>query len=601
MALAIEIEEEVFEPIPYRGAPTTKTICVVDTETDPFKEGRVPKPFCVGFYDGENYIDFWGEDCVEQFFGEIAHRTDRGDELMIYAHNGGNFDFHFFQDYLNDDQSPLLIGGRITQAYYSGQEFRDSYKILPAPLSAYKKDDIDYAWFEADKREAHKATILEYMQSDCVYTHELISKFHATFGSKITIGQAAIDCLTSTVGYAKLTQHQDAIFRNWFFGGRTQAFETGVLRPREGKRFKVYDVNSMYPYAMGAFTHPVGSAMEINQTLDGPNMVFAKIECSVNDGAFPRTLEDGSLDFTGGPGVYFVTNHELEAALELGLVKVKKVISAVHMPLQVTFEEFVDRFYKLRLLAKADGDDAMTLIYKLLLNNAYGKFAQDSNRYKQWWLGNYTALPPGYEEDRYDGLENPGGWRVHSTPLGNNLWCRANRQGWRGYRNVRIAASITGAARSLLLRGLAKADRPIYCDTDSIICEGLDVDSDPKRLGAWKLEAEGDRLAIAGKKLYALFDRHTLTSEGLGEKHVDLDEYGDLQVGETYWRPLKKASKGARLAAEQIVRVAQGHKVQSPALVPTFRMGEAAVFTDRLIGRTGKEIVRFGERKHVRW
>lgn len=585
MALAIEIEAEVYEPRPYQAPYSGKRICVVDTETDPFAPARIPKPFSVGFYDGETYVDFWGDDCVEQFFVYLNARTRRGEQLLIYAHNGGGFDFHFFLPWMNERQLPVIIAGRIIKAFFSGQEFRDSYKILPAPLSKYKKDDIDYALFERDVRETHRTQILDYQKGDCVYLHELITAFLKTFGEKLTIGQAAIDVLTSITGYAKLSERQDKIFRNWYFGGRTQVFEAGILVPREGKRFQVYDVNSMYPYVMSAFKHPIGNPSLLDQKITD-DTCFAKVELSVNDGALPRKTEDGDLDFTGGPGTYFATIHELRAAEELGLIKIKKVISSIHFAEQASFGEFVERFYELRLQAKARDDAAYTLIYKLLLNNAYGKFAQDGSNYKEWFIEGDEGedrIPPGFAEDVYSADENPGGWRVHSCPYGRNIWQRANRRIWQSYRNVRIAASITGAARSVLLHGLSKADRPIYCDTDSIICEGLDLETDPGRLGAWKAEGAGDRMAIAGKKLYALFER------------------GDVVSGELPWKPFKSASKGVRLSAEQIVQVASGKTVEHASEVPTFRLGEETQFIARKISRTDKDILRFGQRKRVRW
>ncbi len=42
-------------------------IAAFDFETDPFKHDRIPKPFSWGFYNGEIYKDYWGDDCVEQF------------------------------------------------------------------------------------------------------------------------------------------------------------------------------------------------------------------------------------------------------------------------------------------------------------------------------------------------------------------------------------------------------------------------------------------------------------------------------------------------------------------------------------------------------
>jgi hypothetical protein len=91
-------------------------------------------------------------------------------------------------------------------------------------------------------------------------------------------------------------------------------------------------------------------------------------------------------------------------------------------------------------------------------------------------------------------------------------------------------------------------------------------------LGAWKVEALGDLAAIAGKKLYAIFD-------------------GD--------KVLKKASKGCKLEGEQIIDICKGASVLYQNPVPTFSFaqrnrtsvetdyGAYATFVKRSIRMTG--------------
>jgi hypothetical protein len=122
------------------------------------------------------------------------------------------------------------------------------------------------------------------------------------------------------------------------------------------------------------------------------------------------------------------------------------------------------------------------------------------------------------------------------------LWKQQNHSVKR--YNVATGASITGAARSLLIRALAKATRPLYCDTDSIVCERLDgVPIDPTKIGHWKIEKTGSRMAIAGRKLYALFD---------GKECV------------------KMASKGVHLSPTEIEAVARGKVITWKKDAPTF-------------------------------
>ena len=141
------------------------------------------------------------------------------------------------------------------------------------------------------------------------------------------------------------------------------------------------------------------------------------------------------------------------------------------------------------------------------------------------------------------------------------MW-RKPAVGGGAYKDVAIAASITSAARSVLLHALASARRPVYCDTDSIICEGLSkrVKIDRTALGAWKLEASGDRLAVAGKKLYA------------------------LRKGR---RCVKKASKGVKVAPGEIERVARGGEVVWRSDVPNFSLLHGTRYIERRVRKSG--------------
>ena len=71
----------------------SKNLAVLDLETDPFKHGHVVQPFLAGFYDGARQISFWSDDCVAKLVGALEQESK---EWVIYAHNGGRFDFFYF-------------------------------------------------------------------------------------------------------------------------------------------------------------------------------------------------------------------------------------------------------------------------------------------------------------------------------------------------------------------------------------------------------------------------------------------------------------------------------------------------------------------------
>lgn len=554
-----EFEAKRCAPVPYKMKPTKKIIAVVDTETDPFDYGLVVKPFCLGFDTGSAYYDFWGDDCVAQFFAFLAAESEAGNEYLIYAHNGGKFDFYFFLDYLDAGQTPLIMGGRLVKVFFQGQEFRDSYAILPQSLAGYQKDSIDYNNFMRSKREKYKREILHYMRKDCQYTLELINGFHDMFGDKLTVASASLSMLNSYHGFEKFSSAgMDERFRQYYYGGRNQCFETGYLQPRPGRKFYVYDRNSMYPAEMRDTLHPVSNRPTLQTAID-KDTDFACIE-AINHGALPMRDEKGGLDFTVERGTFYATIHEINAGLDTGTLKILRVKHAWKFDRKATFAEFVNTFYGLRLDAKAIGDKIRDILYKFNLNSPYGKFALNPRKFKQW------TMTIGDIPEPLATAENPEGWSLHSQTGDLFIWSRPSPRK-NGFYNVATAASITGAARANLLRNIALSDRPLYCDTDSIICEGFRGELNDSVLGGWKLEAIGDRAAIAGKKLYTVFNEAELKQTGTA---------------------IKKASKGVNLSPAEIVSVCNGAEVLYRNPVPSFKLDGSAQFVSRRVNKTGK-------------
>jgi hypothetical protein len=551
-------EEKRCEPVPYKMRPTKKIIAVVDSETDPFDKGMVPAPFTIGFDTGDRYVDFWGDDCVDQFFAYLATQTAEGLKFIIYAHNGGKFDFFFFLKYLDPGQTPLIMGGRLVKIMFQGQEFRDSFAIIPQALSSYKKDEIDYDRFKRPVRERNKADILRYQRSDCLYTRELIVGFHEMFGDKLTIASAGLPMLNSFHGFERISGDGfDERFRRYYFGGRNQCFETGVLRPRHALEFMMIDRNSMYSAVMRDELHPISNRPTLQTKIDDQTD-FACID-AINDGALPTRTENSGLDFTVKQGTFYATIHEIRAGLDTGTLKINRVRHAWAFDRKTSFKEFVETFYGYRLLAKANDDLVRDILYKFCLNAPYGKFALNPRKFRQW------AMTIGEIPTPQVSADCPEGWALHSQSHDLFIWSRPSpRKG--GFINVATAASITGAARANLLRNLALASRPIYCDTDSIICEGFRGELNARELGGWKLEATGDRVAIAGKKLYTLYNSRDLLEQGIA---------------------IKKASKGVRLTPQEIIAVCNGQEVVYENPVPTFNLDGSHDFISRTIRKTG--------------
>lgn len=533
-----------------------KKVAALDLETDPFKFGRVPCPFAGGIYDGETYVDFWGDDCVLQIVDYLAHRKE---PLCLYAHNGGKFDWWYFSDFLND---PLMfINTRLVRAQLMHHEVRDSFSILPVPLSAMQKDKIDYSTFEFDERNKHanRKRILRYLKSDCVYLYDNVTRFIETFGQTLTMGSASWRVLTSMHEVPKMSAEDDAEIRPFYFGGRVECFESGNLRDS----FKLYDINSSYPDVMKRCQHPASINCDYPRRLPDSGVYFAEIIAD-SDGALPIKIK-GSLRF---PHVrnetFYACSHEIHEAENLGLLRIKKIRNVFHFHKTQNFAAFVDRCMNEKIAAEMAGDKSMRLFWKLICNAAYGKGGSNPDNYRDVRL--FETRESMFSEN--DAIENIERRWTHCGNFGSRILADRPVE-HRNFLNVAMAASITSAARAHLLRALHRATRPVYCDTDSIICTALDMPHHPTKVGAWKLEAEADEISIAGKKLYAAFKR------------------GQCVKGAAKGVGIRVKNEGHGIAPELLRQIADGVPSDEIGIeAPSLTLGKTARFQKRTLART---------------
>jgi Vibrio phage DNA polymerase len=536
-------------------------LAVFDTETDPQDYDGEYLPFVVGFFDGYSFRYFWDRNgkpgsCVLAFIDFL--KTLRR-PYLIYAHNGGKFDFLFLLDHI--EQGMHIQNGRIVRCHIGVHQLRDSYSILPIPLSEFKgkhekkkfedqeeKRKFYQSKFNRQDRLSNKTEIVDYLRDDCTTLYEGVSRFREEFGDKLTIGSTSMSQLKKLHPFATSGQTYDRQFRPYYFGGRNEVFRSGILHGD----YKVYDVNSMYPTVMRDVLHPISTEHEINIRITDKT-TFALIEAK-NYGCLPVRTATG-LDFSVERGIFWASIHEIQAGLDTGTLQIIRVKHAIEHKERGTFADFVDTFYKKRMAARAVGDEMLVIFYKLILNSAYGKFAQNPENYHNYII-THDELPADVCQPHCQ-PDCPYHWKIYQTNGRHIIWCRPSNS--KIFFNVATAASITAAARALLLRGLAASVDPIYCDTDSIICRQLKGDLDANKLGAWKTEGKGDAVAIAGKKMYAVFDGVNV---------------------------IKQASKGALISSDAILELCKGGVVRINNPVPHFKFDGSHSFVTRQLKAT---------------
>lgn len=521
-----------------------KPFAVMDMETDPFKHGRFPKPFLTCLY---SEIGFFVFRRVADF---IDHIKDM--DIIIYAHNGGKFDFMFMLEYLNAYEEIRIINGRLSQFKIGKAVFRDSWLVFPMALSAYKKDEIDYGIFEANRREkpANMTKIIEYCRADCRYTYELIEGFRAKFGNKLTLAGAAMTYHSKMTGIdpPKTTRAFFEAYRPFYWGGRVECFKKGIYK---GKT-QIFDINSAYPRAM-LDLHAFGNDVLITDKLDRKALPLSFVEIDAESiGFFPFGEKTGTeFPNDGETRRFHVTGHELKAALELRPRLKFKLIRQHIFSQGIEFSQYINHWYEIRK-ASAKGS-VENIVAKLAMNSLYGKYGSNPQKYKK-----YMLVP----QDEIDMTEKDVDENGNAFTLGNTIgpWALMEKpldEIEMRFYNIATAASVTGWVRAFLLKSLARAKGALYCDTDSIHCESFDGDLSDE-LGAWKLEFTGNKAAYCGKKLYAVTGKE-------GEKI---------------------ASKGARLTAAEIFEIAGGKTIEYKQAAPTLGIRKGGTFMKRNISMT---------------
>jgi len=523
-------------------------IASLDIETTPGRYGFRPIPICVVIVCEDEHWTFrqWGADCIERAHEYLAARPRKG---RLLAHNGGKFDFGY---YTHDAGKKRVVGSRLLTSSIGGWETFDTMLLMPTALKnlghgGEEKGEMRLEWHTPDATPDQQEYILKYCEQDCRVLLAAYRRFCKVFTgdeSKPCRDTAASNAFKALKAcYPDLppsawvtTKAFDDRMRPYYHGGIVNTF--GPARDIEGE-YTMVDANSMYPAAMKNFPHPCS-----NRAIDVANPVLLKNGKLKNfgDRIFFIAFEGWScilphVKITGGleydvEGTYYVSCHELQAAIRFGMVRVDKILSAVVFQDTTSYALFVDDYYGQRQAAKK-ANDAAEYCFKIVLNSAYGKFGMDPDNYSDT-IFCLPGCPP--ENDKPD-VYTPWMFKGWTSDDLNQIWERSKiiQPDDRSYINVATAASITGAARATLIDAIGavlEAGGTVhYCDTDSIVFEGPATMDLGAALGQWKVECQLDRLVIAGPKLYALHQQ--------GGK----------------W---KIASKGVRASAEGIIALVAG-------------------------------------------
>lgn len=505
-----------------------------------------------------NYVDFWGRDSVKNLFTFLFERRKEFDKYTIYAHNGGKFDLPIvLREYLldNDDKWSIVsektiefngafIAMRIISKDGKIIDFRDSFRMIPSSLENMCKDlktrhqklteTVDHDQITLDN--FHRFPELKkYLEHDCKGLLEGITKFnksifdHEHFNIHKCYTQASLAKKSFNVNYYNpnrdnfyiwnLTDEQDKYCRNAYFGGRNECFMIGIV-----KNVYYYDFTSEYP-DVGRNLLPQGEAKfckNMDKFLDKEGLLlnhrekngfFGIIRCKVKTkrrDIIPLLCckKDGRLIFPifeNWTEIY-CTSPEVLVSQKHGIYEFK-FLDGYRFDFSHHHLKFFENGFKTKCEATKNGEDALVLGAKVMINSEYGRY------------GIRTKERDGiiiFKNGTQSFLEYLYSNQLISMKKGKKYTLLRIRKDLDiPDRNVSIATFITAYARLKTWEAMVdfgKYGDVIYCDTDSIMTT-TNMSKYPELMKKYQHDGTGEALGLMKDECSSLIKKKTKDSK----------------------------------------------------------------------------------------
>jgi hypothetical protein len=475
----------------------------------------------------------------------------------VWAHNGGGWDWNNLVDWLLENRSRWhylrgTFGGNrnIFVAVVIDEEltikFCDSYLLFRSSLNKLvtiflKESKVELKELPGEVFKKNPTLYFEYLKQDCSgllrvlesAMHLIHHRIAAIGGFGPTVGSTAMRVYTT--GYLpreiRIPAYQEYMhvwknqappnpatdlrqfLRDGYKGGRCEVFQHGHY-----DNVRVYDINSMYPWAMKHTKVPVSDRGVWTTIWTDKCPAIYEIRFKQSRKDIPPVLMVKQSGAYEGCGVFY--NPEIAYLKKIDpKCTVEIVRGFIFQDCDYIFESFVDTHYKLRL---DNPDTPIAMLGKQIMVNLYGKFCQRSEREEIVTFSTHkqrTDTLCKYQERELK-MEKAGFTEEYIrqvvptlTPRGdpNNLTCVERSFSPCPHEHVGIGGMITSASRVRLHEGfMAIKGLLLYCDTDSVHVQGtMEKGLCGKGLGLYKLEfpesvAAKHEGVYAGRKLYAL-------------------------------------------------------------------------------------------------
>ena len=290
---------------------------------------------------------------------------------------------------------------------------------------------------------------------------------------------------------------------------------------------QVYDVNSMYPWAMKFCKLPYGEPVYFTgqyEEDEGYPLYVQSLVCDfkLKPGCVPSIQIKNNFHYSE---TEYLRESEVETVLTLTSVDLKLFFDNYDVTVYSweggykfkgmvgMFADYIDYWYEQKNEGKRTGNKGLTQIAKLMLNSLYGKFGAS--------LTGRSKIPQ-FDRDQdkvtyYYGAEES-----------------------RTAYYVPVAFFITSYARDKIIRAAQQlGERFIYADTDSLHVKGTepaDIDIDEYRLGAFKIEEEFDHAIFIRQKTYmeSINGKNDVKCAGMPKNIKETVTFENFKEGATF-------------------------------------------------------------------
>lgn len=510
-------------------------IYTLDIETD--SRGEL---IDIGFYNGERikYYQTWGA-----LLKDLENITEQS---IIYAHNGGGFDYVNMLCYLfgaGVKFEAMLKSGKIFCLWILDKphiKFVDSFNILPTTLDAVTKSFAEVEKLEIDKtnysdmrgfKQREYDLYYKYLERDCVSLYQAIIKMRALVNEIFPLGNIPLSIggismrlfgrafLNEKIVTPSKTEKEFTF--NAYVGGRCEYLGFGE-HDANGYYDGVngYDFNSHYPAQMLNAEFPIRRGVYVSDFIrDSKGDIESGIyiaKFAQEKGRIPLLQNCESEYSFDGYGTF--THLELNEIEQNG----GKIICGCGYYYSETapiFNDFVNFFFEKRLEAQRLSDSARNTFYKLVLNNLYGKFGQRDT------VESLQVLSRAQADDALEkGAEINEFYRIDNNSAFYDV--KSEKKCYTSF--PAIACMITASARIKLNRILEACKNPIYCDTDSIHCQdNLQGEILGDGLGKLKIEFLNAYARYGGKKSYEIVNEKSC-QKGIPKSAISKEFFNDL-------------------------------------------------------------------------